>query len=199
MAIIKSAWELAMEKADALEVDPQKIKRDLKIKEGRQLAAAFLMDIDVTQQDTKQKYSTFAGEDKTLVKEGMTLTLLSNLTLPRNEAYKDSFPKVMQLGLILADGNEEITEILNQLEGFFAQYLQNQDDLVERMKQQFGPHLEQKQAQLRKQYGPNFMLRPEQDPEFMKLLEQQLAQLDGQYNTILSQAKDQIKALLGVE
>lgn len=198
MAIIKSAWELAMEKAEALQVDPQKIKRDLKIKEGRQLAATFLMDIDATQPDTEQKYEAFEGEDKLLVKEGMTLTLLSNLTLPRNASYKDSFPKVMQLGLILAKGNEEVAEILNQLEGFFGQYLQNQEDLVERMKQQFGPHLEQKQAQLRKQYGPNFVLRPEQDPEFMKLLDQQLSQLDGQYNTILGQAKEQIKGLLGV-
>jgi len=67
------------------------------------------------------------------------------------------------------------------------------------MKQQFAPALQQKEAQLRKQYGPNFTLRPEQDPEFMKLLDKQLSQLDEQYTNILTQAKLQIKELLGVD
>ncbi len=34
------------------------------------------------------------------------------------------------------------------------------------MKEQFAPSLAQKQAQLRAQYGPDFVLQPEQDPEF---------------------------------
>jgi hypothetical protein len=89
--------------------------------------------------------------------------------------------------------------MLGQLEGFFSQYLENQEDLIERMKQQFAPHLQQKQAQLQQQYGPNFTLRPEQDPEFMKLLDKQLGQLDEQYTNILNQVKDQIKQILGVE
>ncbi|NLK06517.1 MAG: hypothetical protein GX315_09130 [Spirochaetales bacterium] len=198
MAIIKSAWELALEKTEALQVDPVKIKRDLKVKEGRQLAATFLNDIDATKEGTEKQFAQFEGEDKQLVKEGMTLTLLSNLSLPRSAAFKDAFAKVVQLGLIVAEGNEQAGELISQLEGFFSQYLENQDDLVERMKQQFAPHLEQKQAQLRKQYGPNFILRPEQDPEFMKLLDKQLAQLDEQYTNILSQAKEQLKEMLGV-
>jgi hypothetical protein len=67
------------------------------------------------------------------------------------------------------------------------------------MKQQFAPQLEQKEAKLRQQYGPNFTLRPEQDPEFMKLLDKNLSQLDAQYNNILKQAKDQMKEMLGIE
>ncbi|MGE4584593.1 MAG: DUF6657 family protein [Sphaerochaeta sp.] len=198
MAIIKSAWELALEKTEALQADPEKIKRDLKVKEGRQLAATFLNDIDATKEVTEQKYASYQGQAKEAVKEGMVLTLLSNLALPRNKMFKDSFAKVIDLGLILGSGNEQLSELLGQLEGFFSQYLQNQDDLVERMKQQFAPHLQQKEAQLRQQYGPNFTLRPEQDPEFMKLLDKQLSQLDEQYANILGQAKEQIKEMLGI-
>ena len=71
--------------------------------------------------------------------------------------------------------------------------------MIEGMKQQFAPQLEQKQAKLRQQYGPDFILRPEQDPEFMKLLDKNLSQLDTQYNNILQQAKDQIKEMLNIE
>jgi hypothetical protein len=196
MAIIKSAWELALEKTEDLHIDPEKIKRDLLIKEGRQLGAAFLNDIDVTKEATEKKYLAYTEEKRPLVKEGMVLTLLSNLTLPRNTLFKETFSKVLELGLLVADGNEQISQLLGQLEGFFTQYLENQDDLVERLKNQFEPHLKQKEAQLRAQYGPNFTLRPEQDAEFMKLLDQQLSQLDQQYMTILDQAKEQIKELL---
>ncbi|MFA6681946.1 MAG: DUF6657 family protein, partial [Sphaerochaeta sp.] len=110
-----------------------------------------------------------------------------------------SFPTLLALGSIVAEGDEQITSLLSQVEGFFSQYLQNQEDLITRMKEQFAPHLEQKQAQLRQQYGPNFVLHPEQDPEFMKLLDKNLLQLDEQYNGILDQAKDQIKELLKID
>lgn len=198
MAIIKSAWELALEKTASLEADPVKIQRDLKIKEGRQLAANFLMDMDVTQEDTQKKYDAYPEKDKQTIREGMALTLLSNLALPRTPLFKESFPQLIALGTIIAEGDEQVTGMLSQVEEFFTQYLTNQEDLIERMKKQFGPHLEQKQAQMRQQYGPNFTLRPEQDPEFMKLLDKNLAQLDEQYNGILEQAKDQMKELLNI-
>ncbi len=199
MAIIKSAWELALEKTASLEADPVKIRRDMKIKEGRQLAANLLMDIDVKKEDTQKKYEAYPKEDKPLIKEGMALALLSNLALPRNPLFKEDFLNILALGAIISDEDEQVTSLLTQVEGFFSQYLQNQEDLIERMKEQFGPHLEQKQAQLRQQYGPNFVLRPEQDPEFMKLLDKNLAQLDEQYNAILDQAKDQLKELLKID
>ncbi|HBO35141.1 MAG: DUF6657 family protein [Sphaerochaeta sp.] len=199
MAIIKSAWELALEKAENLQVDPVKIKRDLKVKEGRQLAGTFLSDIDATKESTKKQYDAVPVEDKEAFKEGMALTMLSNLALPRSAAFKENFAKVLDLGMILGEGNEQLEQLLGQLEGFFSQYLENQEDLVERLKQQYAPALQQKEAQLRKQYGPNFTLRPEQDPEFMKLLDKQLSQLDEQYTNILTQAKLQIKELLGID
>lgn len=198
MAIIKSAWELALEKTASLEADPVKIRRDLKIKEGRQLAATFLMDIDVKEEDTQKRYDAYPEEEKPIIKEGMALTLLSNLALPRTPLFKEAFPQLIALGTIIAEGDEQITSLLSQIEEFFTQYLKNQEDLIERMKEQFGPHLEQKQAQLRQQYGPNFVLRPEQDPEFMKLLDKNLAQLDDQYGDILDQAKEQMKELLKI-
>ena len=198
MAIIKSAWELALEKTASLEADPKKLQHDQNIREGRQIAATFLMDLDVSLEDTQKKYDAATEEEKDAIREGMALTLLSNLSLPRTPLFKEAFPQLIELGSVIAEGDEQITALLSQVEEFFTQYLTNQEDMIERMKQQFGPHLEQKQAQLRQQYGPNFVLRPEQDPEFMKLLDKNLAQLDEQYNQILDQAKDQMKELLKI-
>ncbi|MFA5699581.1 MAG: DUF6657 family protein [Sphaerochaeta sp.] len=199
MAIIKSAWEIAMERAESIEADPAKIKKDLNIKEGRQIAAGFLLDIDGTKEEAEQKYNSYSGEAKSYVKEGMALTLLSNLALPRNLSYADIFPKLKELGAIISNNNEELGELLGQMQGFFGQYIETQEDLVQRLKEQFAPHLQQKEAQLRAQYGPNFTLRPEQDPEFMKILDEQLKNLDGQYSNVLNNAKDRMKEILGIE
>ena len=198
MAIIKSAWEIAMERADSIQADPAKIKKDLNIKEGRQIAAAFLLDIDGTIEEAQKKYDSYKEDAKTFVKEGMALTLLSNMSLPRTPTYAEIFPKLTALGAMISDNNEELSELLAQIQGFFGQYVETQDDLIERLKEQFAPHLQQKEAQLRAQYGPNFVLRPEQDPEFMKLLDQQLQNLDAQYTNVLDNAKDRIKEILGL-
>ena len=63
MAIIKSAWELALEKTEGLEIDTEKIKADMSIKEGRQIAAAFLNDIDVTREETIERYNAFPADE----------------------------------------------------------------------------------------------------------------------------------------
>jgi hypothetical protein len=199
MAIIKSAWEIAMERADSIQADPDKIKKDLNIKKGRQIAAAFLLDIDGTKEEAQKQYDSCAKDAKVHVKEGMALTLLSNLTLPKTPNYAEIIPKLIDLGAMISGDNEELSELLSQMQGFFTQYVETQEDLVERLKEQFAPHLQQKEAQLRAQYGPNFVLRPEQDPEFMKLLDRQLKSLEEQYTEVLDKAKDRMKEILGIE
>ncbi|HRV23932.1 MAG TPA: hypothetical protein P5046_01830 [Sphaerochaeta sp.] len=66
MAIIKSAWEIAMERANAIQADPKKIQKDLTIKEGRQIAAAFLLDIDGTKEEAEKKYDSYSNEAKAM-------------------------------------------------------------------------------------------------------------------------------------
>lgn len=199
MAIIKSAWEIAMERANAIQADPKKIQKDLTIKEGRQIAAAYLLDIDGTKEEAEKKYDSYSNEAKAHVKEGMALTLLSNLTLPKTPNYAETIPKLIALGAMISDDDEELVELLAQMQGFFTQYVETQEDLIERLKEQFAPHLQQKEAQLRAQYGPNFVLRPEQDPEFMKVLDKQLKTLEEQYTNVLDNAKERMKEILGIE
>lgn len=195
MGKIKSAWEIALERTEDIHADPQKIRHDSLFKEGRQLAGSFLTDIDITPEETEKRLSTYDKDQLAIIREGMATTLLFNLTLPQDESYKDNIQKLRVLGKII---DPQSDELLEQLDGFFGQYLETQEHLVERMKQQFQPMLEQKQAQMRKQYGQDFVLRPEQDPEFIKLLQQNLKQLSTQYQQALDDAKGQLRELFGL-
>jgi hypothetical protein len=196
MGRIKSAWEIALERTEDIHADPDKIQHDSLIKEGRQLAGSFLTDIDKTLEDIKEKLSTYDVGQLETVKQGMAMTLLFNMALPLDDGYKTSLQRLHQLADVI---DPQATPLIDQLEGFFGQYLETQEHLVDRMKQQFQPMLEQKQAQLRQQYGPDFILRPEQDPEFVKLLQQNLKQLTAQYQQALDQAKDQLREMFGIE
>ncbi|HNZ94390.1 MAG TPA: hypothetical protein PKN79_01100, partial [Sphaerochaeta sp.] len=156
------------------------------------------LDIDGTKEEAEKKYDSYSNEAKAHVKEGMALTLLSNLTLPKTPNYAEIIPKLIALGAMISD-DEELVELLAQMQGFFTQYVETQEDLIQRLKEQFAPHLQQKEAQLRAQYGPNFVLRPEQDPEFMKVLDKQLKTLEEQYTNVLDNAKERMKEILGIE
>lgn len=195
MGRIKSAWEIALERTEDIHADPEKIRHDSLIKEGRQLAGSYLTDRDKTVEDIQLKLSSYDEGQLQIIKQGMAMTLLFNMTLPLDDGYKDSIQKLRQLADLI---DPQAGPLLEQLEGFFGQYLETQEHLVDRMKQQFQPMLEQKQAQLRQQYGPDFVLRPEQDPEFVKLLQQNLQQLTAQYQQVLDQAKDQLREMLGI-
>ena len=133
---------------------------------GRQIAAA-LLDIDGTKEEAEKKYDSYSNEAKAHVKEGMALTLLSNLTLPKTPNYAETIPKLIALGAMISD-DEELVELLAQMQGFFTQYVETQEDLIQRLKSSRSA-FQQKEAQpgpVRPELRPS----PEQDPEFMKVL-----------------------------
>ena len=191
MARIKSAWEIALEKTESLNVDVNKINKNNAIKFGRRICGLYLNDIDYTLEKFKKEYSE--ASDKTATKEGIINNLLINLTLPSDLTFEKTLDKINDIVSEISDNSDEIINTINQIKEFFKQYLNHQDDLVNQMKEQFAPVLQQKEAQLQQQYGPDFKYSAEQDSEFMKLLDDNLKKLDQQYNETLDNVKEKIK------
>ena len=57
MARIKSAWEIALEKTESLNVDIDKINKNNAIKLGRRICGLYLNDIDYTLDKFKKEYN----------------------------------------------------------------------------------------------------------------------------------------------
>jgi len=191
MARIKSAWEIALEKTENLNVDLEKINRDKAVKLGRRICGLYINDIDFTIEKFKKEYEK--AENKELVNEGIVNNLLLNLALPVDNTFNTTLDKLVDIIEILKKDPSELIDLINQIKEFFKQYLNHQDDLVNQMKEQFAPVLQQKEAQLQQQYGPDFKYSAEQDSEFMKLLDDNLKKLDQQYNETLDNVKEKIK------
>lgn len=195
MSKIRSAWEIALEKTENIEVDRDKLRKEENMRKARSLAGSFLNgDEQMTVSDLEKQYA--AIEDRSAAKEGIKLSLMQNITLSTEEDVTNRYEKLLSLASLVSKGNEDVTALMNQIVSFLRQYPQHRKQLVEQLKQHFAPMLEQKAAQLKEKYGQDVPLSAENDPEFLKIAQQNLDQLAKQYEDTLRDAKEKLDALL---
>lgn len=194
MGRIKSAWEIALEKTADLQVDTEKLKYNEDVKKGSGIAGNYLNNIDYTIEHFTKDFNDFL--DKKAAVEGISKIILINSKLPQDDLFEQRINKLKEISTIVQPDNENIVSIFDQMIEFFKQYQNHQEQLINQMKEQFAPSLQQKEAQLRQQYGPDYKLNPEDDQEFMKLVNDNLKKLDDQYNGALENVKENIKTEL---
>jgi hypothetical protein len=196
MGRIKSAWEIALEKTADLHVDTKKLEHNKNVKKGSGIAGSFLNNIDFTIEDFNNAFD--AAGDKKAVVEGITKIVVLNSKLPQDDLFEERISKLKQIALKVQPDSENLVTIFDQMGEFFKQYQSHQDQLINQMKEQFAPSLLQKEAQLKQQYGPDFKLNPEDDKEFMKLVNDNLKKLDDQYEGALEKVKENIETELSL-
>ena len=195
MSKIRSAWEIALEKTENIEVDRDKLRKEENMRKARSLAGSFLNgDEQMTVSDLEKQYA--AIEDRNAAKEGIKLSLMQNITLSTEEDVTNRYEKLLALASLISKGNAGVMDLMNQIISFLRQYPQHRKQLVEQLKQHFAPMLEQKAAQLKEKYGQDVPLSAENDPEFLKIAQQNLDQLAKQYEDTLKDAKEKLEAVL---
>ncbi|MCK5155257.1 MAG: hypothetical protein KAQ69_02415 [Spirochaetales bacterium] len=204
MARIRSALEIALEKTESVESDPEKIRNNELTKTGKRLMGSFLFDHDSTVEALGDKLNKIPDADKPLIREHMIETLLANISLPKDDLYVQNLGKLKGAAELLTSETESsnsgtaesVTQLFIQLDQLYQQYLQSHEQMLEMAKQQYAPHLKQKEEQLSRQTGQQVTLQPEQDPDFLKFLEANYKQLEKSFQEALQDLRDQIKTLL---
>ena len=195
MSKIRSAWEIALEKTENIEVDRDRLRREENIRKARSLAGSFLNgDEQMTASDLEKQYAEI--EDQSAARDGIKLSLMQNITLSTEEDVTNRYEKLLALASLISKGNAGVMDLMNQIISFLRQYPQHRKQLVEQLKQHFAPMLEQKAAQLKEKYGQDVPLSAENDPEFLKIAQQNLDQLAKQYEDTLKDAKEKLEAVL---
>ncbi|OQX29660.1 MAG: hypothetical protein B0D92_02490 [Spirochaeta sp. LUC14_002_19_P3] len=197
MSKIKSALELALERTADVKIDKEAVRREEAVSKGKSLAGRYLSSPEEVsfQEELKKADKPEAG----WIKEGILETLLANLTLPRYESDIDKLTPVAAGLKVLAGkgpGSRNLDYILDQYKKLFQQYMENLGQLETGLRAQWAPRLRQKEEMLRKQTGQSFALAPEQDPEYNKVLSEQIAEMDAQYNEVIDRSKAEIRKLL---
>ena len=194
MAKIKSAWEIALERTENIQIDREKLKKDENIKKARLCAGAYLNDEENKGESLVDDLKAINDDDA--VKKALKLTALQNLTLASDTVLTDRYERILNLFSLCCVANQNIMELANQIVGFCKQFPEHRKQLVDQLKEQFAPMLSQKAAQLKAQYGQDVPVSLENDPEFLKIANQQLERLQKQYDETLAEAKAQLEAAL---
>lgn len=199
MSLLKSAWEIALEKTEDIEADPEKIRRDNIINEGKHLAGAYLTDIEADGSTLREAYKKAEDDQRDLLKEGMTTTVLLNIALPQSSDFSDRLEKIRTIVEIIDGPESDTVGLIGQIGQFMDKYLQARDSLLERARQQYQPMYEQKREQMMQKYGKAPNMSMDQDPDFMQMLQKNYTQLSNQYQQVLDQAKDQLKQVWNLD
>jgi len=210
--MIKSALELALERTKDLTVDEAALEAKSLRQEGKKAAGRYLEDPESA--DLGAALAAYPKERRKAAREGMFESLASQLQLPASEAALALLPRLAKAFAALAAapaGNgilggvggaaaeKRVAALLQQLEGFFRQYLDDMKNVEQAIRKQWAPKLREKERQLAARMGQDVRLDPMTDPEFSAFYKQNVSAVRQQYLDALEKAKAELASLLGVE
>ena len=153
MGKIKSAWEIALEKTEGITIDKDKFRHGEEVSRARRIAGSYLTGDET---DAAKLKKELEAVDPAARKEALTASILSSLSLPQEEVVDGRFEKTKTLASIASDDDPNVMGLVGELSDFLMQYPKHRKDLVEKMKEQFRPVLEEKEAKLRAHF-PEFI------------------------------------------
>lgn len=189
---IKSSWEIALERTKDLEPDRENIEANRLLTEGKRLVSRFLDDDTV---DLTNLLSEFGKDQQSGVRAGVLEALGANLNLPADEfSMRRNRRAAEGLSAIISD-KRKLQMMVQQLEQFFGEYLQERNQVREAVDRQYQPRLQQKEEELARRTGQRVRIDPASDPEYVGLLRQQLVLLEDKYGTVLKQVKQEVSEM----
>jgi hypothetical protein len=196
MAVIKSALEIALERSKDVEADREALEANQFVTEGKKLASRFLAEAEAQEEvDLKGEIETFDPKQRKRVKEGVLQALLANLTLPADEMSLLQAKRTAKGFTSLSSDPKQVSRLLNQVDQFLAEYLEERKRLVSAVEQRYAPMLRQKEQEMSRQVGAPVKIDPMMDPGFQKMLRENLAILEDRYSEAMGQAKQQLRRL----
>lgn len=190
---IKSALELAMERAGNIKVDKAEIKRKELEQKGKEAASSFL---NKPKFDFISWLDELKDEEKKDSIDGVVWVFNKNITLPSSTADIDKIIKIKEGYTLISDRKDDIESIFTQLITALGQYIDNSKTLLEQAKQEFAPRLQHKAMQIAQQTGQMINIDPETDRDFIEYHKGQQDQVDEHYKNIITQVTDALKTII---
>lgn len=192
MSEIKSALELALERTADVQSDKGRVEAHEAKQAGMKLAGRFVDDPGV---DVRKELKQYNREKAASVRVGFFQVMLSHLALPTQEADIQRLDRVQAGMEIILDDRRFVAGLFEQVRQLLQQYLDTKNQMTEALRQQFMPRLQQKEQAIAQKTGRQVKIDPSSDPEFAKLLQQNITQLQSQYGQVIAQAKEQLTEL----
>ncbi|MBA7553292.1 hypothetical protein ES705_45882 [subsurface metagenome] len=132
------------------------------------------------------------------VRAGIYEALSTNLILPIDEVALKKSKRVREGFFCVIKDVKKLNRLMNQLENFLGEYLEERKRLQATIEEQYAPRLRQKEEEMSKQLGSPVKIDPMQDPEFGQLLRKNLVMLEDRYSSVLKEVKQELDNMSGI-
>ncbi len=190
MGKIKSAFEIAMEKAESIAIDENKLREKEEENKIKRIAGEYL----ASDKRDDSLLKGLSGFDSKMIRESLKSLIISSLSLPTYEVSDDRYERLKTLFSVAVGNDSEKTGYYDQVLAFLKQYPVHRKQLLEQLEAQLKPLLDQKSEAMSKQLGREVHLSIEDDKETLEIIEQNIERLEKQYNENLKEAKDTISS-----
>jgi len=192
MAEIKSALELALEKAERIgKASPQEMQELKWQEQARHLAAEFLRE----EVDLEAALQKFPPEARPALTGQIRDILLRNITLPREGRVEDVVQRAMSGIVYVARDKKAAQRVLQEIDRIFKSFLQVRQNAMEQLKAQFNMQLDSVKKALEAQMQRQIKVDVEQSPQFQEQWRGFEAQLLQQFEPLLEKHKNMLATL----
>lgn len=192
MAEIKSALELALEKAERIgKASPEEMQAIKWQEQARRLAAQFLR----AEVDLEAELSPMPPTAQQALAGQIRAVLLRNVTLPREGSVDDNVNRALSGILQIARDKKAAQRVLQEIDRIFKSFLQVRQNAMEQMKAQFNVQLDGVKKALEAQMQRQVRIEAEQTPQFQEQWRAFEAQLLQQFEPLLEKHKNMLATL----
>lgn len=194
MGEMKSAWQIAMEKADKLgKVSEEELNNIKYVPEGNKIASMFLQDDSVKIESEIARYS--AGDAEKYIKKGIEEILLRNLTLPHNDEDRRRTNKAMEGLLVIKKNKDQLKSILGLINNLVSQYQLALQQTYGEFKKKAEAALQQAAHNMRPQPGEQMSMEQKIQLQIQEEWRHIHTDLDNQYDKALEEHRQKIREL----
>lgn len=189
MAEIKSALELALEKAENYgKASAEEMAAMQSQDQGRQLAVLFLKGEGDLAADLKKIPAAAQAAAKQAIKE----VFLRNIGLPRENTVDPRQARATEGLLLVAENNNTMARLAMELEQVMQQYIQIRSNALQQLKGRFAAGVGQMQRAMEAQMRQKVNLDVEHLPQFQEEWRRFMGQLNDQFEPMLAGLKDKV-------
>ena len=190
MAEIKSALELALEKAEHYgKASAEEMAAAQYQDQGRQLAVQFLKGEGDLAADLKNIPAQAQAAAKQAIKE----VFLRNIGLPRENSVDPRQALAVEGLLLVADNKNAMARLQMELEQVMQQFIQIRSNALQQLKGRFAQGVGQMQRAMEAKMGQKVNLDVEHLPQFQEEWRRFLGQLNDQFEPMLAGLKDRMR------
>lgn len=190
MAEIKSALELALEKAEQYgRATKEDLLQDKYKEQGRQWAVNYLKEEEL---DLEKELAALSPEAQPLARVAMKEVFLRNITLPKEEAIDARLNKAMEGIMVVATNKKAMGRLKQEVDQLLQQFLMARNSALQQLKNSFMQTLGNYTRALEAQLKSKVRLDVENLPEFQQEWRKFEGNLLDQFEPVLEDRKQQM-------